>query len=81
MNRITKELEVNDVLVSTINGVRTLVKGFREEETRNGKTTTIILEDLNINKGAIYFAPLTRIMHSHFNVEGADRKFYPERED
>jgi len=62
-----KELKVGDVLMGKYYG-DLLVKGFKEEETINGTTTIVILEDINYNKGAIYYEPLNRIMHSQYDV-------------
>ena len=65
---ITTELKVNDVLKGKVNGIELLVKGFKEEETINGISKQIILEDMNYTKGAVYIAPLSRIMHSQYDV-------------
>ena len=65
---ITTELKVNDVLKGKVNGIELLVKGFKEEETINGISKQIILEDMNHTKWAVYFAPLSRIMHSQYDV-------------
>ena len=65
---ITTELKVNDVLKGKVNGIELLVKGFKEEETINGISKQIILEDMNHTKGAVYIAPLSRIMHSQYDV-------------
>ena len=62
-----KELKVGDVLMGKHTG-DLLVKGFQDEETINGTTKMVILEDINYNKGAVYFAPLDRIMHSQYDV-------------
>ena len=64
---ITTELKVGDVLMGKYKG-DLLVKGFENEETINGITKIIILEDINYNKGAVYFEPLDRIMHSQYDV-------------
>ena len=65
---VTTELKVNDVLKGKVNGIELLVKGFKEEETINGISKQIILEDMNHIKGAVYIAPLSRIMHSQYDV-------------
>ena len=64
---ITTELKVGDVLMGKHRG-DLLVKGFKEEETISGTTTIIILEDINYKKGAVYYEPLSRIMHSQYDV-------------
>ena len=65
---ISTQLSIGDVLRGQVNKVDLLVKGFREEKTINGIIKMIILEDMNFTKGAVYIAPLTRIMHSQFDV-------------
>ena len=65
---ITIELKVNDVLKDKVNGIELLVKGFKDEETINGISKQIILEDMNHTKGAVYIAPLSRIMYSQYDV-------------
>ena len=74
-----KELKVGDVLMGKHTG-DLLVKGFTEEESINGKSTHVILEDINYNKGAVYFAPLQRIMHSCYDVVRG-HEFYPYKEE
>ena len=64
---ITTELKVGDVLMGKYNG-DLLVKGFQDEETKNGITKIIILEDINYHKGNVYYEPLDRIMHSQYDV-------------
>ena len=73
-----KELKVGDVLMGKHNG-DLLVKGFQDEETINGTTKMVILEDINYTKGAVYFAPLDRIMHSCYDVVRG-HEFYPYKE-
>lgn len=77
---ISTKLKAGDILKGKINKVDLLVKGFRTETTINGEDEVIILEDMNYTKGAIYFAPLTRIMNSHYDVVRGN-EFYPEKED
>ena len=64
---ITTKLQVGDVLMGKHNG-DLLVRGFYEEETINGITQMVVLEDINYTKGAVYHAPLSRIMHSQYDV-------------
>ena len=65
---ITTELKVGDVLRGKTYKVDLLVKGFKDEETINGISKQIILEDMNHTKGAVYIAPLSRIMYSQYDV-------------
>lgn len=65
---ITTKLQAGDRLLGKANGIMLMVKGFNDEETINGITTQIILEDMNHTKGAVYIEPLDRIMHSQFDV-------------
>ena len=65
---ITTKLQVGDILRGKINKVELLVKGFTTEETINGISTQIVLEDMNFTKGAVYIESLERIMRSQFDV-------------
>ena len=72
---ITTELKVGDILRGKTNKVDLLVKGFRDEETINGISKQIVLEDMNHTKGAVYIAPLSRIMNSQYDVIRGNETF------
>lgn len=60
-----EKLEVGDVLIGNINGCKLVVLGFHIE---SGIKDSQMVDVKILNDGKKTTLPLTRVMHSHFDV-------------